>query len=1603
MAEYSFDELYAWLKEQPRALNWGLISVMDEKKLNVLVLQSYIRRFKTSAYLEPITGSIPNGDDRFALNQFTLDWPRLGFAGVQSNDSRAKLYAQVMSGTQLGLRRAGEDWQVREIREITPLQGPELSLDLLLANVPGIVGEEGRLRLDLKESSDFKMNLSDDPGEQRLVGEYFRQKFEKLPDAQRIYPLGQIEAGGNPLLKAKSFALRTQARGRTAEDDEGAVLAMVCYEGDDEGNIPGKDFRYLIPKDKAYDATVLFEPKRILLAQMLEALKRTASNVEFEIVRDDQGRPIGAVAKSGVMEVPEQVIEHKFVTDPNEELGVPQWKMILKLKLFKVSIDMSKLFKVSIQDDLVKITWTVKGVMAVQPQSLDDETGAVAVLLDKFKFDTTEFYSRSEDSFEYDFSCSYVLEDVDGGVLKFESLGMTEVKAPNPVVGSIKPPPYNYEDPDFWWMLFFATDGYVFVILAIAASLLKVILEVEGSDVLSVESVLRKEFEKNFKFTQPLRELIDETVKLNFGNALIGQDQFAPRDIALFGVVNPATTAFAIDPMEHTLVLAGADKKFSTVPAFTEGEIVWTCEPVLDTVMDSQIGTINEKTGVYTPPKDMAPDVAFVRLRVNAQHKVTQFSSSALITVMKSRLQINPLAYVTHAKGTVNMQAGYLGEGANLSWSTPQYGKLSANGKTAVYTAPATFPPLDPEYPDDLAAFTVDEIVLSEAAAKDPGHTALVITENAIKLPMTIKREVDPEAGTVALTAYVNGRPQDPAKIQWDVKYGSGTVDPDTGIYTHDKSSSDQFALITAMFDTQVLGIYGGYVLQTLPPAKLEDAVRGINDFRVQKDQVGAKPKSVKKTIRLGDWLPTNPDLLNWDSITGLSLAAGNTALRRTHATHLSLGQEIEGISGQLELEMSDVVFHFAGYQVSGPQVGISNVAYESARLDMAANLHGGTLVKTEGPYKVLSLSEHDPLQSLELKQQLPAKFKNGALVLDMSKGESMRLAVSDDASEQGQAGAWLRQQLPAEAEKLEYVMVEGLQGQAELELKAAYLGTQADAQGNGDTLVVFASSQYGSEGNFPNAGGGFPRLLPEAPQPEAAVQLISSRLMHRNAFLAGFTQLLEGGRYSHQIEDGRLVKVVTEAGTLRVPPTTYPSSHYTFTGEAFRLEAVGGLEATFELDMATQHWNGECSITFDCLPKGEDVADKYTAQFRLSLHHRFYLLASTEADQSWLEGQFFSPWPEAKEAHVLSGLPVGEENAELRAQAEDFAAYAVKRAILLAFAQKLDPEAPERWMASLAFGAAHKVKPNPADVAFPGALSVSGSLATDAAFFIRDDDVKVLAGGFHEFNVENPGNEELFWTSESLPGGPSNPGRFVDGRYQAPPAHTLQRRSGQVLVMASNAAGQRSVAVVTVLRQALSANPFITVMQAGTERLLHAGALDDASLESTPLKWTMVNHDPDFSGDKVEEAQGRRCRYTAKAADPNKRDTYWLEKFEVELEEPAAKQPVHVLVTLRTPGLVVALADEAKADGSLQFIAYVNGRKVNAKWSLGVGTGQIGEDTGLYEPAQGGAQSPGILVFATFDSGDFGVFEGHQIMPLQANRFTGLSRQMLAPKARSV
>jgi len=845
MADYSLAQIVEWMKKEPRLFKWGMVSAVDRTQLNILLAQEYIRRFKTTSYLDPVSGSIPNGDDRrFALNGFTLDRPRLSFENVDLNDSKARLRMSVIGGTQLGLKNVGGNWYTREIRETSPLQGPELSLNLKLGDVPGVVGKEGELRLDLKYSDNFRMTVSDDQIEQGLVGAYFQQKFAALSDEQRVFPIGRVEKGDDPLLQAQSFVMRTQARRRTADDPEGAVLGFVRWEGDNEGTIPTpqSDFRYLIPNDGNRSATVLFDSRRVMLAQLLMSLNEVAKDVAFDVVRDAEGLIVGARATRGMMQVPRQDIKHRFTFKP--EGGGEETPMVLDLTVDEITADMGGVLNVSFESSgSITLDWTIDGILGIKINDIDSEDGTFKKKLEGLKFDLTEFKKPVQDNFKYKLTCSYSLVDVAGGQLRNESFELVELKAPSPEFGEIKPPPGCKDNLLCWIIVVSWTWPIVLYCIGIAADMMRIINDLELP---SVESLIRENLERDFQFAPSISALLLSTLKFNFGNTLGEGEIRSPRDVGFFGKINPQSTSFVIAPLELNMV-AGATRQFTVAPATSN--LTWSVEPIVAGVLSGQVGSIDPRTGVYTAPVASVFEGPFVRVRVNARNQASGFGSSALVTVLRDPLQVNPLLYVTQAAGSLSVEAGYLGDAGKLVWTLKDPslgGTLAGKGLTAQYTAPAQMPPSDPDDPYDAGlAFIVEDVQVKDTAS-GALRTAVVIAESATKTPMLVTPEVDLATGTVKLVAFVNGRPRDSAKVEWAVRVGPGAFGSSggkpNGVYTPGPSDDLAFAVLTATYRSEDDGVFEGYLVQPLPLGRLQEAVRATGVYALARVEDEVQP-----------------------------------------------------------------------------------------------------------------------------------------------------------------------------------------------------------------------------------------------------------------------------------------------------------------------------------------------------------------------------------------------------------------------------------------------------------------------------------------------------------------------------------------------------------------------------------------------------------------------------------------------------------------------------------------------------------------------------------------------------------------------------------------
>ncbi|WP_296268784.1 hypothetical protein [Pseudomonas sp. UBA6562] len=832
MADYSLDQLIEWMKEQPRTLGWGMICAFDRTQLNTLLTQEYIRRFKTSSYLDPISGTIPNGDERrFALKDFTLDRPRLSFENVDLNDSKARLRMRVVGGTQLGLKNLGGQWYTREIRETSPLQGPELSLNLRLDQVPGVVGDQGELRLDLKYSDDFRMTVSEDRIEQNLVGAYFQQKFAALDDEKRVFPIGRIERGDNELLQPQSFVMRTQARRRTADDPEGAVLGFVRWKGDREGTLPAPDsgFRYLIPNDGNRSTTVLLDAKRVLLSLVADAFAKKAKNpkdVAFEILHDSQGLFQSLEGRGGSISVPSWRGTASYDGDFFDRF----WETRASYEVSESDLALTHRLRISIPSPgVVSFRFDAVDDVHVSLTDVDDLTGSFGETLTAAGYDKTNLVAPDRVTYRFSIEASYRLTDDGGASFERENFTVRELMNPNIYWGRIDKPQG-------------CDDNFVCLVLSrkldeIVSWIARSAEENLSSSLCGVGSIFRSILSFEFQLSLSIETLLLDIIKLNFGSAVIADELRAPNDVGVFGRVNPRTTSFVVSPVEHNLV-AGTTRQFAVTPA--TGDLRWSVEPILAGVLSEQIGTIDPQTGLYTAPTADSFSGLFVRLRITATSQGNGFSSSALVTVLRNALQVNPVAYVMQAKATLSLEAGYLGEASRLTWAIKDAslgGVVAGQGLTAQYIAPQTMPPSDPDDPYDAGlAFIADEVEVRDAAS-GVLSTAVVIVESATKSPMLVTREVDPATGSVQLVAFINGRPRDPAKVEWDVRHGPGTFGntngKPNGVYTCGPSGDQTFALLTATYRSEDDGVFEGYVLQPLPISELEAAVRGTGVYEL--------------------------------------------------------------------------------------------------------------------------------------------------------------------------------------------------------------------------------------------------------------------------------------------------------------------------------------------------------------------------------------------------------------------------------------------------------------------------------------------------------------------------------------------------------------------------------------------------------------------------------------------------------------------------------------------------------------------------------------------------------------------------------------------------
>jgi hypothetical protein len=745
-------------------------------------------------------------------------------------------------------------------------------------------------------------------------------------------------------------------------------------------------------------------------------------------------------------------------------------------------------------------------------------------------------------------------------------------------------------------------------------------------------------------------------------------------------------------------------------------------------------------------------------------------------------------------------------------------------------------------------------------------------------------------------------------------------------------------------------------------------------------------------------WMKDNSRMLGWDLIVSLDGRMINQGLRQDHTTRLSRGTDLGSFSGSVDICQTNISQHLSGFRLAAPLLSFGDASFQTNKTALSLAVAGGTQMMVEtvqGQKRILELSEHDPRDGMQVTLELPLTADARNVLLDLKDSEEVKLTMVGSGDQQRATGALFKAWFDSMDDEKRVHTVATFPGEGNPLMSTRRLDvrtqkrdvsthTPATVDERG-AVVLFASMNDGSSGNFPGDNSGFKDLIPDddAQHRYSATELFSQALIHRAAFGQAVLQLLDDAAFDHIAgEGGALARLVARAGSLPVPRSLYETSEYEFNADPFSLSAVEGalpLTVEFDRNLVTQRWQSTFTLPFRYRPlKGTDWKD-LTGVFNINLQHEFRLWAD-ESGVSAMEGELSTPYTETHEVEVVSGLPAMGSN-ELE-QIRDFVANTVKRAILERFSNTLTTTASETYLEEVEIVGASTLQAS--HVALPFDLAVFGQInPAGSAFSIAQQQPLMIAGETLKFTTE-PERSGLSWVVESLPGSASEPGSIdpQTGVYEAPPGHAIAGSFNRVLVAAIDPdTDERSVTLLTVQVNPITINPQIYECYFGDSVELSA-----VDLHGNELVWSIKNPIEGESGKLVVNPPGGSCTYTAGPRVPGK--NYVLEEIEVRDRQGTRTRSAYVLVIQNDP-LVVVKPVGNPGLGQVQLQAFFDGEPVDGQWRLPIGGPGYIDDGGLYsdDPM---AKTRFVLVYVSAQV--IGrTFLGHIILPLPFEEFTFL------------
>lgn len=735
-------------------------------------------------------------------------------------------------------------------------------------------------------------------------------------------------------------------------------------------------------------------------------------------------------------------------------------------------------------------------------------------------------------------------------------------------------------------------------------------------------------------------------------------------------------------------------------------------------------------------------------------------------------------------------------------------------------------------------------------------------------------------------------------------------------------------------------------------------------------------------------WMQGTSQMREWDALFALSGHSVNQALQKDHALRLSQGISLNGITGSYEVPDTPLTHHLIGCSLSYPEISFPSTSYVSNAVGLSLQVSSGQEVITQKKIDqqlIQSVFLFSPLNAYKLVTdeqpvtfQEPAAGRDAQVVLDLTLAEELRLTSSPVLEEQVAGGKFFKAQFEALANERSVFPLARFPDQENpfLCIKSIDVGTQSSGEVAGEgALLFYQTMAMGRPGNKPNE---YRYLIAnDAEKDYASTALFSSRLINRAAFGGALLSMFGSNHFELMEDDGRVIGMKATSGELTITARDYKDNLYDFGCDTFGISLVQGaqpLTAEFELTRAVQHWQTRADVPLRYRLQGSTGGwTSFTVTFSFSLEQVFRMMVDEFAPYE-VGAELFVPRTQTPDVTYISGLPDNTPQL-LRDRIVAFIGHAVKTALIEQYAECLTATGTQGFLADVDLAGAHRLQSEV--VALPQDYVDFGRvLSSSASFTIRAPKTLLLPGEIVSFEVE-PAAPGVSFTVEA----PSalDPGRMTpEGEYRAPPAHTLGAAPLQVLVIAHDeASDERSVVVVTVIRESLVVNPIIEVCNPQDRITFLAG-----SIGGGPLTWEIKNRVPGESGDLVPNPATGGYDYIA-ADEITGEATFVFDEINVTDEDSGNTWSSYVVAQHKNAMMAIKPDLESSAEGELQLRATINHNSIEPEWFLPFGgPGEIDSDTGLYREGGPSAQ-PCVVIGAKWVEPVLGLFEGYTIVPL--------------------